>query len=216
MSTIVVVPEWQTKPDSRSSPTDAKFHEPQFFKKMLNEIISKTPPLRNLTADHIASVGVITHSGGYMTAMSEIYRNGLYNKVNSVTVLDPMYNPIAFDRWMQDDITDLAYGRKQLQVIYTDHLSDESIGFANRIKESLRRHKLSESNVYFDGGESTTVLSSGTFSNHGIVFKKSDFKVKGDSEHGSMKHVYVGEVLAAQNKSNQPQNQRMYALGSAQ
>ncbi len=50
-NTIVVVPEWQTKPDTRSSPTDAKFHEPQFFRKMLTEIMSKTPPLHNLKID---------------------------------------------------------------------------------------------------------------------------------------------------------------------
>ena len=201
-NTIIVVPEWQTKPNTRSSPSDAKFHEPQFFRKMLTEIMSKTPPLRNLKVDDISSFGVITHSGGYLAAMSEMYKNGLYNKVTSLTVLDSMYNPIAFDRWMEDNIVDLAYGKKHLQVIYTDHLSAESVGFANRIRQSLHRHKLSESNLYFDRGNASAVLGSDAFSNHGIVFKKSDFKIKGDSAHGSMTHVYVREVLAAQHSHN--------------
>lgn len=210
-NTILIVPEWQTKPDSRVSQTDARFHEPQFFRKMLTEIMSKTPPLRNLNVDNIASIGVMTHSGGYKAAMSEIYKNGLYDKMTSVTVLDSMYNPIAFDQWMQDNITDLAYGRKQLQVIYTDHLSQQSVDFANRIKQSLRRNKLGESNLHFERGDTKSVVGSDTFSNHGIVFKKSDFKVKGDSAHGSMTHVYVGEVLAAQNRSNPKQIQKSYA-----
>ncbi len=201
-NTVFIVPEWQTKPDSRVSPSDAKFHEPQFFRKMLTEIMSKPPPLRNLTIDNISNIGIITHSGGYKAAMSEMYKNGLYDKVTSLTVLDSLYNPIAFDRWMQDNITDLAYGRKQLQVVYTDHLSDETIGFAFRIKQALRRHKLSENNLYFDHGTSKSVLNSDTFSNHGIVFKKSDFKIKDESAHGSMTHVYVREVLAAQNRNN--------------
>ena len=201
-NTVLVVPEWQTKPNSRVSPNDAKFHEPQFFRKMLTEIMSKTPPLRNLTVDNISSIGIITHSGGYKAAMSEMYKNGLYDKVNSLTVLDSMYNPIAYDRWMQDNITDLAYGKKQLQVIYTDHLSAETLGFASRVKQALRRNKLSESNLYFDHGTSKSVLGSDTFSNHGIVFKKSDFKIKDESAHGSMTHVYVREVLASQNTIN--------------
>lgn len=201
-NTIIVVPEWQTKPNTRLSPSDAKFHEPQFFRKMLSEIMSKTPPLQNLKVDDISSIGIITHSGGYKATMSQMYKNGLYDKVTSLTVLDSMYNPIAFDRWMEDNIVDLAYGKKQLQVIYTDHLSDESNGFAKRIKDALRRHKLSESNLYVDRGSSTSAMSSDTFANHGIVFKKSDFKIKGESAHGAMTHVYVRELLAAQNPAN--------------
>jgi len=201
-NTVLIVPEWQTKPNSRISPNDAKFHEPQFFRKMLTEIMSKTPPLRNLAVENIASIGIITHSGGYKAAMSEMYKNGLYDKVSSLTVLDSMYNPIAYDRWMQDNITDLAYGRKQLQVIYTEHLSAETLGFAHRVKQALQRNKLSESNVYFDHGTSKSVLGSDTFSNHGIVFKKSDFKIKDESAHGSMTHVYLREVLASQSRNN--------------
>ncbi len=199
-NTIVVVPEWQTKPNTRSSPSDAKFHEPQFFRKMLGEIMSKTPPLQILKVDDISSIGVITHSGGYKATMSQMYKNGLYDKVTSLTVLDSMYNPIAFDRWMEDNIVDLAYGKKQMQVIYTDHLSDESTGFAKRTRQALQRHKLSESNVYVDRGSSQSVVDSDTLSNHGIVFKKSDFKIKNESAHGAMTHVYVREVLAAQNR----------------
>lgn len=201
-NTIVVVPEWQTKPDTRSSPSDAKFHEPQFFRKMLTEIMSKTPPLHNLKIDNISSIGVITHSGGYKAAMSEMYKNELYDKVTSLTVLDSMYNPIAFDRWMEDNIVDLAYGRKQLHVIYTDHLSDESGGFAKRIKQALHRHKLAESNLYVDRGNTRSVVDADTLSNHGIVFKKSDYTIRDDSAHGAMTHVYVREVLAAQNRVN--------------
>jgi hypothetical protein len=213
-NTIIVVPEWQTKPNTRSSPSDAKFHEPQFFRKMLTEIMSKTPPLRNLKVDDISSIGVITHSGGYKAAMSQMYKNGLYDKVTSLTVLDSMYNPIAFDRWMEDNIVDLAFGRKQLQVIYTAHLADESSGFAKRIRDSLRRHKLSESNLYVDRGNSNSVLGSDAIANHGIVFKKSDFKIKSESAHGAMTHVYVREVLAAQNPANSAnQTNQKFASG---
>ena len=212
-NTIMIVPEWQSKPDSRISPSNDKFHEQQFFRKMLTEIMSKTPPLRNLKIDDISNIGIITHSGGYQAAMSEMYKNGLYNKVTSLTLLDSLYNPIAFDRWMEDNIVDLAYGRKQLQVVYTDHLSHESIGFANRVRQSLHRHKLSEANLYFDHGTTQSVLGSDTFSNHGIVFKKSDFKIKDESAHASLTEVYVREVLASQNRANSSRRtQEMFAL----
>lgn len=195
-NTIVIVPEWQTKPDTRLSPNDAKFHDPGFFKNMVNEIMRKTPPLRNLTVDNISEIGLITHSGGFKATASQMYRNGLYDKVTSLTVLDSMYNPTVFDPWMQDNIADLSSGKKQLQVIYTDHLEDASLDFAKRIQDTLRRHRL-PSSVHFERGDTKAVVESDTFAHKSIVFKKSDFRSKDDSAHGAMTHVYVREILNA-------------------
>lgn len=207
-NTIVVVPEWQSKPNTRSSPNDARFHEPGFFKNMLTEIMHKTPPLRNLTVDNISEIGLITHSGGFKATMSQIYRNGLYDKVTSLTVLDSMYNPSAFDAWMQDNIKDLSTGRKQLQVIYTQHLEDASLDFARRIQNTQRQHRLPLS-VHFERGDTKSVVESDTFAHKGIVFKKSDFRLKNDSAHGSMTHVYVAEVLNAQKIQRIQKNQTL-------
>lgn len=196
-NTIVIVPEWQSQPNTRSSPNDARFHDQGFFKNMLSEILHKTPPLRNLTIDKISEIGLITHSGGFKATMSQMYGNGLYEKVTSLTILDSMYNPKGFDRWMQDNIEDLSTGRKQLQVIYTNHLEDASLDFAKRIQNTLRQHRLPPA-VHFERGDSKTVVESDTFAHKGIIFKKSDFRFKNDSAHGSMTHVYVREVLNAQ------------------
>jgi len=197
-NTIVIVPEWQSKPNTRSSPDDARFHKPGFFKDMVNEIFRKTPPLTNLTVDKISEIGLMTHSGGFKATMSQLYKNDIYDKVTSLTILDSMYNPKAFDRWAMGNIDDLSTGRKQLQVIYTDHLEDASLDFAKRLRDALTAQRLSPSAVHFDRGDGKSVVESATFADNGIVFKKSNFRLKNDSAHGSMTHVYVREVLAAQ------------------
>lgn len=201
-NTVFIVPEWQTVPDSRTSSADAKFNGLHFFKDMLQEIMTKTPPLQSLKVDDVASFGIITHSAGYVPATSELYRNGLFDKVTSLTVLDSLYNPRAFDGWIEQNIGDLATGKKQLQVIYTDHLAKESLALAHRVRQSLQKHDLSEAGLYIDHGVSRTVLTSDVFSNFGMVFKKSDYKFKGESTHGSIPEVYVREVLAGISPSN--------------
>lgn len=203
-NTILIVPEWQTKTHSRESSSKDRFHQDGFFDNMLDEIMSKTPALQGKTSRDIASMGLITHSGGYMATMSEMYSNHFYNKVTSLTVLDSMYNPKGFDRWISDNIEDLARGKKHLLVVYTDHLSHHSNGLADRMSQMLKEHGISPAVMVRDGNHPKDVTSDGVLRNHGIVFKYSTLN-NGEGAHGTMTTRYVREVVNAEAGSNAQQ-----------
>lgn len=199
-NTILIVPEWQTKTQSRVSRDNDPFHADGFFKNMLNEVFSKTPELRGKTTDDIASFGLITHSGGYKATESQLYKNGINGKVTSLTVLDSMYDPKGYDQWVQDNIDDLASGKKRLLVVYTDHLSGQSNGLAERTKKMLRENGHSTSDVVLDKDHPKTVTDARTLRNHGIVFKYSTLRDRGNDAHNTMTGHYVKEVIASERK----------------
>ncbi|HEY9787092.1 MAG TPA: hypothetical protein V6D17_16995 [Candidatus Obscuribacterales bacterium] len=194
-NTILIVPEWQTIPQSRISKDTDRMHQPGFFKNMLDEVFSKTPALRGMTSKDIASIGLITHSGGYKATASQMYRNGLFDKVTSLTVLDSMYNPTAFDRWVSENIGDLAAGRKHLLVVYTDHLRRESNGLAERITGMLKREGMNSNVLWEDKNNPKTVTASDELRRSGIVFKYSSLKANGRDAHNTMTSYYVREVI---------------------
>ncbi len=194
-NTILVVPEWQTKTQSRESKDSDRFHDPQFFKNMMNEVFSKMPELAGKTTDDIASFGLITHSGGFRATKSELYQNGIYDKVTSLTVLDSMYDPKAYDKWVADNIDDLATGKKQLLVVYTDHLSGESNGLADRTKAMLKKSKHPNTEIGIDRSNPKTVTDAHTLKSRGINFKYSSLTDPGNDAHNTMTGHYVKEVI---------------------
>lgn len=199
--TVLVVPEWQSRPGS-NSPARGRSDEQGFYKNMLNEIMSKTPELRGKSLDNISSIGIISHSAGFSPTRAQLYNNGLGDKVTSVTVLDSMYNAKAYDKWITDNLRDIASGRKQFQVIYTDHLAGQTNGLESRVQQQLRRAGLGANSVYSDNGRGPAIVSPDTLASHGFVFKRSNYTDRGDGSHGSMTRVYLRQLLEAERRRN--------------
>jgi hypothetical protein len=197
--TILVVPEWQARPGSESS-ARGKSDEQGFYKGMLNEIMQKTSELKGKTVDDIASMGIIAHSAGYNPAMAQLYKNGLQDKITSVTVLDSMYNSKAYDGWITNNLQDLAFGRKQFQLIYTGHLSKQSLGLESRVERQLSDAGLGTDSVYKDHKRGGDLVSPETMAQHGFVFKRSEFTNRGDGAHGAMTHVYLRQLLNSEKR----------------
>ncbi len=197
--TILVVPEWQARPGSESS-ARGKSDEQGFYRGMLNEILQKTPELKGKSVDDIASMGIIAHSAGYHPAMAQLYKNGLQDKITSVTVLDSMYNSKAYDQWITNNLQDLAAGRKQFQLIYTGHLSKQSTGLETRVERQLSSAGLGTESVYKDHRRGGELVSPETMAQHGFVFKRSEFTNRGDGAHGAMTHVYLRQLLNSEKR----------------
>lgn len=198
--TILVVPEWQASPGSNSS-ARGRSDQQNFYRNMFNEIMQKTPELNGKTVDDIATIGIIAHSAGYNPAMAQLYKNGLQDKITSVTVLDSMYNPTAYDGWINSNLRDLAAGRKHFQLIYTGHLARQSTGLEARVEQQLARAGLGTQSVYKDHGRGGSLVSPETIAQHGFVFKRSEFTNRGDGAHGAMTHVYLRQLLKAERGS---------------
>ena len=136
-NTVLIVPEWQRTPTANNG-DQGRFAEAGMFKGMLEEALSKTPGLEGKTLKDVDSISIISHSAGFNPSISELYNNGLGDKVKSVTLLDSLYNGHAFDRWIEDNIKDLSTGKKQ----FNKHLfgtAAESQAQAERVKAMLRR-----------------------------------------------------------------------------
>lgn len=198
--TVLVVPEWQAKPGSESS-ARGRSDQPGFYKGMLNEVMQKTPELQGKNVDNLASIGIIAHSAGYNPAMAQLYKNGLGDKITSVTVLDSMYNQRAYDGWITDNLKDLAAGRKHFQLIYTGHLANQSVGLQQRVERQLANAGLGTDSVYKDHSRGSGLVSPETMAQHGFVFKRSDFTNRGDGAHGAMTHVYLRQLLNSEKRN---------------
>ncbi|HIA53704.1 MAG TPA: hypothetical protein EYN91_16700 [Candidatus Melainabacteria bacterium] len=197
--TILIVPEWQAKPGSNSSARGGS-DKPNFYRNMFNEIMQKTPELRGKTVDDLASIGIISHSAGYNPSIAQLYKNGLQNKITSVTVLDSIYNPTAYDGWISNNLQDLAAGKKHFQLIYTGHLAKQSNALQARVEQQLTRAGLGTESVHKDHGRGGTIVSPETIANNGFVFKRSEFTNRGDGAHGSMTHVYLRQLLKSERR----------------
>lgn len=198
--TVLVVPEWQANPGSNSS-ARGRSDQPNFYRNMFNEIMQKTPELQGKTVDNIASMGIIAHSAGYNPSIAQLYKNGLQDKITSLTVLDSMYNPGAYDGWIKNNLQDLAAGRKRFQLIYTGHLAGESKALEARVAQQLTRAGLGTESIYRDHGRGGTLVNPETMAQHGFVFKRSEFTNRGDGAHGAMTHVYLAQLLKSEGRS---------------
>ncbi len=90
-NTVMVLPEWAERPEEYSSRA-GRFHQPNFFRGMLLEIMSKIPELHGKTMSDVKEIRIMTYSGGFRAAASEIYKNGLEDKIYSVSLLDSLYH----------------------------------------------------------------------------------------------------------------------------
>lgn len=198
--TVLVVPEWQTSPGSNSS-ARGRSDQPNFYRNMFNEIMRKTPELAGKDVDSLASIGIISHSAGYNPSIAQLYKNGLQDKITSVTVLDSMYNPTAYDGWIKSNLRELASGNKHFQLIYTGHLANQSTGLQGRVEQQLARAGLGNQSIYKDHARGTGLVSPDAIAQHGFVFKRSEFTNRGDGAHGAMTHVYLRQLLKSERRA---------------
>lgn len=194
-NTVLIVPEWAENPEAYSQRA-GRFHNPGFFRGMLDEIMAKTPALAGLRVDQVGDIAIMSHSGGYNAAMSQIYKNGLYDKVTSVTLLDSLYNGRGFDRWIQDNIYDLSVGRKRFQNIFSG-TAEESKAQASRVETMLLAAGLPKSSMLKDYSRGNQVLDDHTLRQYGIVFKYSSARVNNRNAHNSVTNLYVGKASRA-------------------
>jgi len=199
--TLLVIPEWQARPGSESS-ARGRSDQQNFYRNMLNEIMQKTPELRGKTVDNLSSIGLISHSAGFSPTKAQLYNNGLQDKITSVTVLDSMYNAKAYDRWISENLRDLAAGKKQFQAFYTQHLSGKTQALESRVEQQLRRAGLGTESMHREHSRGSDIVRSETMASHGFVFKRSNYTDRGDGAHGSMTRVYLKQLLDAERRRN--------------
>ncbi len=195
-NTVLIIPEWQKVAGARSA-NQGNFKNEGLFKNMLQEVFDKTPELKGKTLQDVDSISIYTHSGGYVAAETELYKNGLSGKVKSITLLDSLYDPKGFDPWLSQNIKEIAAGKKQFNNIFEDTKA-ESYGQAARIEKMLTDAGLSKSIMYEDYKDPQSVVDASTIASHPIVFKYSLADADGlESPHLSIPHLYVGPVEAA-------------------
>jgi hypothetical protein len=164
-NTIMVIPEWQTRPGTQDNARAAS-SQANFYRNQLQEIFDRTPQLQGKTIDNIRSISIVAHSAGVNAAKSQLDDNGFGGRVTSVTVLDAMYVPDAYDSWVRSNAGDLASGRKQLTVVYRgDHESTSGIArrklMERHVRQALGRHQVPDSAYDETGSNDPSVRRSG-------------------------------------------------------
>jgi len=196
-NTVLIMPEWQETAGAKNG-RSGRFNDPGRFANMVNEIFTRTPGLQGKTLDDVDNISIIGHSAGYQPSETEIYKNGLGNKVTSVTLLDCLYDGTGFDSWIQDNIYDLSSGRKQFNNFFCG-TNSASQAQARRVQAMLDRAGLPRSSMVADFSNSRYLLDTSDIANHGIVFKYSTISKDGRGAHSSMPNLYLGPVMVASN-----------------
>src|SRR5262249_37422622 len=102
----------------------------------------------------------------------------------------------GFDRWIQNNIYDLAAGRKQFINIFNG-TSANSTEQARRVASMLDRAGLSHDCMVTDYRNSRQVLDEQSITTHGIVYKYSTVNVHSRGAHSSVSNIYVGQLMSA-------------------
>jgi len=199
-NTILVSPEWQSRPAAKSS-DEGGLSAPGAFKGMLEDIFKRIPELDGKSLDDVAKISIISHSAGYTPAMSEIYDNGLEGKISSVTLLDSLYNGTGFDKWLKDNIRELNSGEKQFSNIFL-HSRNKGTELcskyeAARLEKMLADAGLPKTSLLEDYSHEQQVLGADDFRKHSIIFKESAATHSDKTPHMSLPNLYVGEIERA-------------------
>jgi hypothetical protein len=196
-NTILVSPEWQSRPAEKNS-NEGPLAARGAFRGMLEDAFKQIPELKGKSLDDVAKIGIISHSAGYTPAMSEIYDNGLESKISSVTLLDSLYNGAGFDKWLKDNIQDLSSGEKQFSNIFL-HSRNKGTELsskyeANRVEKMLADAGLPKTSLFEDYSHEKEVLGAEDFQKHSIIFKQSAATDSDKTPHMSLPNLYVGEL----------------------
>ncbi len=201
-NTIMVIPEWQSKPgDGPGKPRNG--HNPEnsivygqnFFRDQLQQIMHSTPELRGKTVDDIASIGIISHSGGFKASKAQLENNGFGDKVTSVTVLDSMYAPDSYNSWLKANAQDLASGRKHFTVVETGGRPDNGGPTWKEQLEANTRKSLGQYQV-----PDTSYDKYGRNANDPSAFERGGVVFLRNGDHKNLPRNFVARVLEGEKR----------------
>jgi hypothetical protein len=194
-NSVLVLTEWATNPAEHSI-SGGKYYSKGFFRKMLDEIFLKTPELATKTSDDINTIAITTYSGGWRATMAQIYDNGLGDKVTTLALLDSLYWPNIFDRWLRENAQELAAGEKQYFNFFFD-TSKNSMQQYSRLQGILAKAGIKNADVLKDVDSPEKVMPASTFANRGIVYKFSKLFTDTHHPHAYVAKLYFPEVMRA-------------------
>jgi hypothetical protein len=209
-NTVLIVPEWQKNPGTGEGggSDQGKFGDENFASNLVQDAMDRTPELKGKTLADINHIGIISHSAGYVPTESELYHNPeLAKKVNSVTLLDSLYDGHGFDKWIHENIGDLSAGTKHFQNIFKQPpldghrhaVSENSHMQAQFVAEELKKYNGARgSDSELVDYDSTQPLTAQQLKAHPIVFKSTSMK------HMEMPKNYVAIVEEAAAAAKKP------------
>src|SRR5262249_2176571 len=172
------------------------FHEPGFFRNMLIEVMSHTPELRRTPLSRIKEIAIVSYSGGFRAAASEIYRNGIYDKVNTLVLLDSLYGEHHFDPWIKANLQALASGRKQYHNFFFD-TKRNSVAQYERVQQMLQAAGIQYPSLTCDLWHETRTLDASHLSRRGIVYKYTTTSTPEFIPHQNVAKVYFPIAMKA-------------------
>ena len=173
-NTVLIVPEWQTKPGSSGSgaSNEGRFGNENFVSGMVQDVFNNTPELKGKTLADVNHVGIISHSAGYVPTESELYKNPeLAGKVNSVTMLDSLYDGHGLDKWIHQNISGLSDGTKHYTNIYNTTTRRNSEIQSQFVANELNKYTGSKASEFVD--HSGNMLTASQMRKHSINFKST-------------------------------------------
>jgi hypothetical protein len=186
-NTVVMLPEWAEDPEALSD-RSGRFTEPGFFRKMLGEVLGKTPELANLKVDDINKISIVSYSGGWKATGAELYDNNLDNKIIGVSFFDSLYRGNILDRWLKENIQQIALNKKHYHNYYF-HTYPQSRQQLKRIQAMLEQTKVEQPRVALDFANGKEVMKADTIADNGLVFKNS--LIFDDTHHGHASCAYI-------------------------
>lgn len=195
-NTVLLAPEWAVHPHDLSSEA-GDFHKPGFFKGVLDEVFAKIPELRNRSLNDVSDITLTSFSGGLYALVSELEKNGIEDKVRTITLYDSLYNGHALDKWLQDNIADLASGKKQYYNFYF-HTWPASVQQLHRVKQMLAAKNLPLHCLRCDLEDPHTVMPPETVATRSIIFKNTMANIDDTfTGHMATARTYIPVVLQA-------------------
>jgi hypothetical protein len=195
-NTVLVVPEWQKVPGSRTG-NQGTFDKASMFSGMLQDVFDSIPELKGMSIRNVDDIRIVAHSAGYGPTETELYQNDLGGKVSSVTLLDSLYDSRGFDPWIQANLKDLSEGKKQFNNIFGESTAKYSKEQAQRVEDMLIKAGLPKSSMLTDYDHGKDVMDPSTLAQHPIVFKYSDATIDGKGAHMSLPNLYLEKLERA-------------------
>lgn len=196
-NTVVVMPEWAQDPEALSD-RSGRFNDPGFFRKMLAEILGKTPELAYLNVDDIQKISIVSYSGGWKPTSAEVYKNDLEPKVVSISFFDSLYHTNLLDPWLQRHIHEIALNQKQYHNFYNDTYT-ESMEQLHRIKAMLASANIEQPRMVIDSDRTQEVMDAKVIADNGLVFKHSQMLDDLHHPHSMCSYVYFPQEMKAFN-----------------
>lgn len=194
-NSVFVMPEWAAVPSKHSSEAGS-FHQPGFFRDMLAEIFTKTPPLKSVSIDDVSEIYISTFSGGFRATATEVAKNRLEEKVKGITLLDSLYVADTFDSWIEKNIKQISKGHKFFHNFFYDTVS-HSRSLARRTELILKKAGLTSNCLIKEYNSPDRVMTPFAVAKHGLVFKYTEVAAPPRNLHQSVNSHYLRIMLRA-------------------